>query len=110
LKQVAQTAKNVLNRPYDMIARYGGEEFVIILPNTNQQGAISITELIQEAIRKIAIPHQKSQVSSIVSSSMGIASIIPSSESSPDILIAMADKALYIAKQEGRNRAIIYTP
>ncbi|MGD1716381.1 diguanylate cyclase domain-containing protein [Dapis sp. BLCC M172] len=110
LKQVAEAAKNVLNHSYDLVARYGGEEFVILLPNTNQQGASSIAELIQQAIRKIAIPHEKSQVSSIVSASMGIASIIPSSESSPDALIAMADKALYIAKQEGRNQAIAYTP
>ncbi len=110
LKQVAQAAKNVLNRPYDLIARYGGEEFVILLPNTNQQGASLIAELIQQAIRKIAIPHERSQVSSIVSTTMGIASIIPSSENSPDSLIAIADKALYIGKQEGRNRAIAYTP
>ncbi|NES06963.1 MAG: diguanylate cyclase [Okeania sp. SIO2F4] len=110
LKQVAQAAKNVLNRPYDLIARYGGEEFVILLPNTNQQGASLIAELIQQAIRKIAIPHERSQVSSIVSTTMGIASIIPSSENSPDSLIAMADKVLYIGKQEGRNRAIAYTP
>nr|WP_256386707.1 diguanylate cyclase [Hydrocoleum sp. CS-953] len=110
LQQVAQAAKNVLNRPYDLIARYGGEEFVILLPNTNQQGASSIAELIQQAIRKIAIPHKESKVSSIVSVSMGIASIIPNKESSPDALIAMADKALYTAKQEGRNQAIAYTP
>ncbi len=108
LKQVAQAAKKVINRPYDLIARYGGEEFVILLPHTNQQGAILIAELTQQAICKIAIPHERSQVSSIVSATMGIASIIPSSENSPDALIAMADKALYIAKQEGRDRAIAY--
>ncbi|MGD1699816.1 diguanylate cyclase domain-containing protein [Dapis sp. BLCC M229] len=110
LKQVAQAAKNVLSRSYDLIARYGGEEFVILLPNTNQEGASSIAELIRQTLHKIAIPHKESKVSSIVSASLGIASIIPSSESSPDALITMADKALYIAKQEGRDRAMIYTP
>lgn len=109
LRKVAQVVKKVVNRPYDLVARYGGEEFVILLPNTNQRGATLIAKLVQQAIRKIAIPHQESKVSSIVSLSLGIASIIPSAESSPDALIAMADKALYTAKQEGRNRAIAFT-
>ncbi|HAC62415.1 MAG TPA: diguanylate cyclase response regulator [Cyanothece sp. UBA12306] len=104
LKQIAQTVKKILNRSVDSIARYGGEEFIIILPNTDQQGAITVVENIQHAIYTLAIPHKQSKVSQLVSISLGIASIIPISASSPANLINLADKALYRAKQQGRNR------
>lgn len=104
LKQIAQTVKKILNRPADFVARYGGEEFVVILPNTDRQGAITVVENIQQAIYTLAIPHKESKVSEVVSISLGIASIVPTSESSPANLINLADKALYTAKQQGRNR------
>ncbi|OLP18868.1 hypothetical protein BST81_08090 [Leptolyngbya sp. 'hensonii'] len=104
LVQVAQAAQAGVNRPADLIARYGGEEFVMILPHTDQPGAIAIAERIQQAIRARAIPHAKSEVSSIVSVSLGIASLMPTPHQSPDVLIALADQALYAAKQQGRDR------
>ncbi|MDJ0511354.1 MAG: diguanylate cyclase [Crocosphaera sp.] len=104
LKQIAQTVKKIMNRSVDFVARYGGEEFIAILPNTDQQGAINVVENIQHAIHTLAIPHKESKVSEIVSISIGIASMIPISASSPAELISLADKALYTAKTQGRNR------
>lgn len=107
LKKVAQTLENTLQRPSDLVARYGGEEFAVILPNTDQEGAIKVAKRIQEAIRLQAIPHEKSKVSKIVSVSIGISSMIPTLETSPDTLIKMADQALYQAKEQGRDRYAI---
>lgn len=105
--KVAQTIKEQLKRASDCVARYGGEEFVIILPNTNQEGAISIIKSIQEAISAQNIPHKKSEITKIISLSFGLATIIPSPESSIDKLISLADNALYQAKNNGRNCYVV---
>ena len=107
LIEIAQTAAKQLKRSADLFARYGGEEFAVILPNTNRLGAIAVAELIQKAIRDLGIPHENSEVSPIVTVSMGIASLIPNSEQSPDHLIALADSFLYQAKKQGRNQLAV---
>ena len=107
LIQVAQAAKEGSSRAADLVARYGGEEFAIVLPNTDRNGAIAIAKRIQQALRAKAIPHERSEVSKIVSISLGLTSVIPSSDLSPDMLIAAADEALYVAKQQGRDRYAI---
>lgn len=94
------------NRPLDLVARYGGEEFVILLPNTDLAGAIKVTSRIQEVIHNLEIPHTESNVRDIVTVSLGVASVIPTLEVKPDKLIADADKALYNAKQKGRDRYV----
>ena len=104
---IAQAIKTTLKRPADLVARYGGEEFVVVLPNTNPKGVINMTQNIQRMVRILAIVHQKSQVSNIITLSLGMTSTIPDSKTSPAQLIAQADKALYIAKQQGRNRYIV---
>jgi diguanylate cyclase (GGDEF)-like protein len=105
LVQVARAAQSVLKRSTDLLARYGGEEFAVILPNTDQAGAIRITELIRDAIQELKILHvnQNSQ-QFYVTVSLGVASQIPQSDSSAQGLIYAADKALYKAKEAGRNR------
>ncbi|MBD2386106.1 diguanylate cyclase domain-containing protein [Cylindrospermum sp. FACHB-282] len=110
LTKLAQAAQQVVWRPADLVARYGGEEFVIILPNTDQQGAMAVAERIHLAIKALGIPHQTSDVSDVVTISLGIAVLIPSPELSPAILIAQADQALYCAKKQGRNQSVIYPP
>ncbi|MEA5576362.1 diguanylate cyclase domain-containing protein [Anabaena sp. UHCC 0451] len=97
-----------LNRPIDLVARYGGEEFVVLLPNTNLAGAIKVASRIQAVIHDLQIPHTASHVRDIVTVSLGIASVIPTLEVKPDKLIADADKALYDAKQQGRDRYAYY--
>ena len=104
---IAQAIKKTLKRPADLIARYGGEEFVIVLPNTNREGAIIIAQNLQQTICDLGIVHQKSPASHIITLSMGISSTIPDSATSPERLIAQADKALYAAKQRGRNRYVV---
>jgi diguanylate cyclase (GGDEF)-like protein len=99
-----------INRPIDLVARYGGEEFVLLLPNTDLAGAIKVVSRIQEVIHKLEIPHTESQVRDIVTVSLGVASLIPTLEVKPDKLIAYADKALYDAKQQGRDRYCTYQP
>ncbi|MUG95359.1 diguanylate cyclase [Scytonema sp. UIC 10036] len=101
---IAQTVQQVVCRPADLVARYGGEEFAVLLPNTDLAGAIKVAQNIQQAIHALAIPHAKSDVKEIVTVSMGISSGVPTLDIKPDALIASADKALYVAKQQGRDR------
>ncbi len=104
LIRIAQTVQQTVHRPNDLVARYGGEEFSILLPNTDLAGAIKVAQSIQQAIHDRAIPHAKSDVKDIVTLSLGITSVIPTCDIKPDTLIASADKALYNAKQNGRDR------
>ncbi|MEH1789084.1 MAG: diguanylate cyclase [Nostoc sp.] len=105
LIQVARAAQAVLKRPTDLLARYGGEEFIVILPNTNELGAIKVTKLIQKSIQQLNIPHRNQKnFQSFLTVSLGVAIQKPTAKSSPQDLINAADKALYKAKEQGRNR------
>ena len=104
LMRIAQTVQQTIHRPADLVARYGGEEFLVLLPNTDLAGAIKVAESIQQAIHALAIPHLQSDVKNIITVSLGITSRIPIWNIRPDTLIASADKALYDAKQNGRDR------
>ena len=107
LKKIAQTISNSLDRPGDLAARYGGEEFAIILPNTNVDGAVRVAQNIQQNIRRRKLVHTASEVSPYISLSMGISSIIPTSEVSPSFLFSQVDSALYQAKEAGRDRYFV---
>jgi diguanylate cyclase (GGDEF)-like protein len=106
LQQIAQVLLSVVKRPTDLVARYGGEEFAVIVPSTDVQGAIVVAEEIQQAIRQSKLPHARSDVSEFITISLGIATIVPTSITSFANLIAAADKALYEAKRQGRDRYI----
>jgi diguanylate cyclase (GGDEF)-like protein len=108
LEMIAGAVDTVMCRPADMVARYGGEEFIVILPNTNLDGAELIASKIHQVVRDLAIPHQKSLVSEVVSVSLGISCLVPTLERSPDLLISQADQALYNAKHQGRNCSKIF--
>ncbi len=105
---IAQAVDQLVCRPADLVARYGGEEFIVILPNTNLDGAIAVAKNLHQAIADLQIPHQDSDVSDIVTISMGIASDIPKFDRSPYVLVNQADQALYYAKNQGRNRSVIF--
>ncbi len=109
LQQVARAIRRVLKRPADLAARYGGEEFAVILPNINASGAVHIADAIHKAVQQLLIPHATSCVSEYVTLSVGVSSTIPQKELSQQALIAVADKALYEAKAQGRNCVIVKT-
>lgn len=106
LQQVAKAITRAAKRPSDLAARYGGEEFAIILPNTETNGAVKVAEEIRCFISDLKIVHANSLVSEHVTLSLGVASTVPSHDSSLTMLIAMADEALYQAKKQGRDRVV----
>lgn len=104
---VAKILSNLVQRSTDLVARYGGEEFGVILSNTDLDGATIIGKLIISQLQKQRISHLKSPIGEYVTISVGISSIIPTQKLSPEVLLKKADKALYEAKQQGRNRLVI---
>ncbi len=109
LKQIAQLIQSTLKRPVDFCARYGGEEFIILLPETNQQGAHHFAEHLRQKIEKLNIPNKNVTPLPIVTISLGVATASSQSPvSSYEKLIHQADKALYKAKEQGRNQVQIF--
>ncbi|MDO8786633.1 MAG: diguanylate cyclase [Sulfuritalea sp.] len=104
LQSVARAALSALKRPADLLARYGGEELVVILPNTDPDGAMPVALAIQQQLAGLHIPHADSPVAAEVTVSIGAATMMPNQQASSDALIAAADRGLYSAKEEGRNR------
>ncbi len=106
LRSVAKTIESCIRRPADLVARYGGEEFAVILPNTLREGATFIAEEICLAIAEMHIPHEASFVKDCVSVSIGMSTTMPEKNIHPRSLIESADKGLYLAKNQGRDRAV----
>lgn len=104
LRRVAGLLPQVLRREDDLAARYGGEEFVLVLPFTDQPGAVQVAQALQKGLAELAIPHGFSEAGSSVTCSMGVARLVPGIELVPGDLVAMADVALYRAKRNGRAR------
>jgi diguanylate cyclase (GGDEF)-like protein len=104
LKLVARALLKNTHRPADLVARFGGEEFAIVLADTDLQGAIAVAEVVRNAVRLLKIPHRASTIDSYVTLSAGAATLVPGGELDPEMLVSLADQALYRAKQEGRNR------
>jgi len=108
LKIIAHTLLASMMRPTDFVARYGGEEFVCVLPGTDLDGAIIMAERLRKSIESLQIEHSSSEIIPLVTISLGISQIFPQEESDLKKLIDDADKQLYKAKAEGRNR-LAYT-
>ncbi|MEB3830985.1 diguanylate cyclase domain-containing protein [Phormidium sp. CCY1219] len=108
LQRVAATLKSCVKRPADLVARYGGEEFAIILPRTEAAGALELAQEIRHHVRQLQVPHAQSPISPYVSLSLGVAHTIPRSGTLPNVLLAAADRALYDAKNQGRDRAALH--
>jgi len=105
LRRVAQAITEQCRRPIDMVARYGGEEFVVLLPQTERAGAMAVAERIRRGIEDQRIPHTASSVADHVSLSLGVTTVTDEPVDSA-ALVGAADKALYAAKEGGRNRVI----
>jgi diguanylate cyclase (GGDEF)-like protein len=107
LKLIAAALGSCCQRPADLVARYGGEEFAMLLPDTNREGASHIAEAARAAIAELRLPHSKCSTGHYVSISSGIAFHQPSGAMTSEMLITAADKALYQAKADGRNRVVM---
>lgn len=103
LRQVAKILSAAGTRPRDFFARFGGEEFVLILPETDSSSAQRLAEKCRQLIYKHQIPHEHSKVDRVVTISLGVGTIVPTHDVEPVDFIDSVDRALYKAKQNGRN-------
>jgi diguanylate cyclase (GGDEF)-like protein/PAS domain S-box-containing protein len=104
LHSIAQVMHKQLVRPGDVLARYGGEEFIAILPETGMDGVRLVAERLCQAVEGLAMSHTQSSASALVTISAGASAVVPARHSRFESLLTAADEALYLAKQEGRNR------
>ena len=110
LKAIARLINRSARRPSDFPARYGGEEFAVILPGTDSAGAANIAEFIRAGVQSLGIPHGRSSVAPSVTLSLGVSCLVPDASFSVEDLIDIADRALYEAKNLGRNRFVLRVP
>ncbi len=103
LQKVAQTMQQAIKRPQDSIYRYGGEEFAVLLPNTDESGAMQIAEMVRKRIDGLRLKHEEQTLSLTVS--VGLCAAVPPQRDQQEALYQQADKALYLAKERGRNRS-----
>jgi diguanylate cyclase (GGDEF)-like protein len=103
LAAVARSVSGCIRRPGDSAARYGGEEFVVVLPETDATGALTMAEKIRSHISELGIDHVSSRYGH-VTVSVGAASLHNDRDAGVDVLVRAADQALYNAKHAGRNR------
>jgi len=103
LKRVAQALSAAATRARDFFARFGGEEFVLVLPETDAEAAKKVAERCRNLMFKEQIPHAKSEVSQMLTVSVGVGTITPSHKDEAIAFIEDVDKRLYQAKQQGRN-------
>jgi diguanylate cyclase (GGDEF)-like protein/PAS domain S-box-containing protein len=108
LKTIASTVDDMLQGSNRFFARYGGEEFAVILPDTGRETAAAVAESIRKKVEALQIPHDYSGANGRVTISLGVASAIPSLLVGAKELIDMSDKALAKAKEEGRNRVVVF--
>jgi diguanylate cyclase (GGDEF)-like protein len=104
LKKIAQAIRSSLQRSSDIFGRYGGEEFIVLLPNTDANGARCVAQTIADSVAKLALRHDVSPTHKSVTVSIGGATCVSSNCQELDDLIKNADRALYKAKRAGRNR------
>ncbi len=103
LIRLASVLRKFERRPGDLVARYGGEEFVVILSGTALKDAVRIAEEIRKQVMKLKFLHPESEVSDVVTVSIGVSSRVPEPGESKEELIKTADLAMYRAKAMGRN-------
>jgi diguanylate cyclase (GGDEF)-like protein len=105
LRQVAATLRETCGRPRDVVARYGGEEFVALLPATPVDGALHLAENVRRGIADRRIAHAAGE-HAVVTVSIGLSTMVPTSERSPADLLRAADMLMYEAKRGGKNRVV----
>jgi diguanylate cyclase (GGDEF)-like protein len=106
LKDVASAVRRAARRPLDIVARYGGEELIVILPGADRAHGEAAARAILEAVSGLGIPHAASPTARVVTASVGVSSVDPARESTHEAAIRLADRALYMAKEQGRDRCV----
>jgi len=106
LREVATAIGDGLFHPDDVAARYGGEEFAVVLPRTSTDNAARVAERIRVAVLNMRRPHMTSPVG-VVTVSIGVAAAFPVASGNPEAVVKAADEALYLSKNEGRNRTTL---
>jgi diguanylate cyclase (GGDEF)-like protein len=109
LYKIAKTIEKSLKRSTDVVARYGGDEFVVLLPNTDRVGALTVAENIKEQAAALKIPHPQSKIYKVITLSIGVSTLRPTKEMKKNQLLEQADKALYQSKAQDRNRISIFS-
>lgn len=104
LRAVAQAVSSAHKRAGELVARYGGEELAVILPGVAREGVDTLAENVRLRVLELALPHPGSTAAPFVTVSVGVACAEPGVNFLPADLVAAADRALYVAKQRGRNR------
>ena len=103
LIRVARALATCVTRPTDLVARCGGEEFAGLLPSTDSTGAARLAGQMRAAIEAEGLEHARSPTHPHVTISLGVATVVPQAEESAQLLVDLADAALYEAKGAGRN-------
>ena len=110
LRDIADAIVGTVRKPDDLAARYGGEEFAVVLSATDETKALTIAFHIQRAVLDLAIEHKACDLG-IVTISVGVAAVRPgSSAEDEEALLRAADKALYVAKNGGKNKVVLASP
>ncbi len=110
LKRIGDATQRVVCRPSDTVARFGGDEFILLLPETDSNGATLVAEKIRVEIERLHIPNPDSTVVPYITISLGVTTVVPEVKTDPNIYIKLVDEALYRAKNAGRNRISIAVP
>lgn len=104
LVRTAAVFRHYAQRATDLAARFGGEEFAILLPGTDHENAMRMAEQVRADVESLAIPHEGSACAAYITVSIGVATMTARTGTSHEILTAEADRMLYAAKEQGRNR------
>lgn len=108
LQRLSDLMQRVTARAGEVVARYGGEEFIIILPGATEEAALRTADRLKELVLNERMDHANSQVARFITISQGVVTVRPAASLEPAELVSMADRALYEAKDSGRNAIALY--
>ena len=107
LVAIAQCLKKQMKRSTDYVARFGGEEFICLLPFIEKNDVLYFTRKLVQSVEDLKIPHPMNGHSEYVTISVGVAHVIPNGNNSQEQFLGEADRALYLAKESGKNRFVV---
>jgi diguanylate cyclase (GGDEF)-like protein len=104
LRAVAGAIRASVPRERDVVARFGGEELAVVMPETSGSGAAIVAERVRAAVERLELQQSPHAVHAVITVSVGVVACASAQGLAPDDVIAHADRALYLAKDGGRNR------